>query len=64
MVTVVAVGTMSLTWMALVAAVMVLERSLRYGATLSRAVGACLVRLGLLVPFVDRIAPALHAGGM
>lgn len=64
MMTVVAVGTMSLTWMAVVAALIVLERSLRYGVMLSRAVGVGLLGLGLVVPFVDSIAPALHAGGM
>jgi predicted metal-binding membrane protein len=64
MATVVAVGTMSLAWMAAVTLVILLERSWRHGEKLSRAVGVCLVGAGLLVPFVDRIAPALHGGGM
>lgn len=60
----VAVGTMSLAWMAAIAAVVLLERSWDRGGTLARAVGIGLVLTGLLVPFVEWLAPALHGGGM
>ncbi len=64
MVALVAVGTMSLAWMAAIAAVVLLERSLGRGETLARGVGIGLVLAGLLVPFVEWLAPALHGGGM
>jgi len=60
----VAVGTMSLTWMAAIAAVVLLERSWNSGEFLARGVGIGLVLTGLLVPFVEWLAPALHDGGM
>lgn len=60
----VAVGTMSLAWMAVIAAVVLLERASAYGPGLARATGVALVLVGLLAPFVDWLAPALHGGGM
>ena len=64
MATLIAVGTMSLAWMVGVTTVVLVERAWRHGERLSRLVGVALVCAGLLVPFVDSIAPALHGGGM
>lgn len=60
----VAVGTMSLAWMAALTAVILVERSWRRGGAVARGAGIVLVVAGLLVPFADRLAPALHGGAM
>jgi len=64
MATLVAVGTMSLLWMASIAGVILLERSWLRGEALARAVGLALVLAGLLTPFVESLVPALYDGGM
>ena len=60
----VAVGAMSIAWMAVIAAVVLLERSWRHGEALARAVGVALVLVGVLAPFLDWLVPALHGTGM
>lgn len=60
----VAVGTMSILWMALIAAVILLERSWSEGERLARAVGVALIVVGVLAPVVERLVPTLHNAGM
>lgn len=62
MATLVAVGTMSLVWMVLIAGVILLERSWSRGEALARAVGVALICLGVLAPFVDWLMPVPHEG--
>jgi predicted metal-binding membrane protein len=60
MVALIALGVMDLRWMAAVAAVVVLERTWRYGWVTAYAVGIGLIVLGLLAPSHPGLIPGLH----
>jgi predicted metal-binding membrane protein len=60
MVALIALGVMDLRWMAALAAVVVLERTWRYGWATAYVVGVALIVLGLLAPSHPGIIPGLH----
>jgi predicted metal-binding membrane protein len=60
MVALIALGVMDLRWMAALAAVVVLERTWRYGWATAYLVGVGLILLGLLAPSHPGIIPGLH----
>jgi predicted metal-binding membrane protein len=60
MVALIALGVMDLRWMAALAAVVVLERTWRYGWATAYVVGIALIVLGLLAPSHPGIIPGLH----
>ncbi|MBA9005304.1 DUF2182 domain-containing protein [Thermomonospora cellulosilytica] len=59
MVLLLAAGMMSLVWMGAIAAVVLAEKALPHGETLSRLFGAGLIALGVLLIAVPGLAPAL-----
>jgi len=61
MVALIVLGVMDLRWMAALAAVVVLERTWRYGWATAYAVGIGLIVLGLLAPSHPGLIPGLHA---
>jgi predicted metal-binding membrane protein len=61
MVVLVAVGVMNLAAMALIAAVIFLEKIWRRGDTLAKVVGIGFVVFALVIPSAPRLAPGLHA---
>jgi predicted metal-binding membrane protein len=61
MVALIVLGVMDLRWMAALAAVVVLERTWRYGWATAYAVGVGLIVLGLLAPSHPGLIPGLHA---
>jgi predicted metal-binding membrane protein len=60
MVVLVAVGVMNLAAMALLAAVIFLEKIWRRGDTFAKVVGIGFVAFALVIPFAPRLAPGLH----
>lgn len=58
----IALGVMDLRWMALLAAVVVVEKLWRHGVAASRAVGVALLCLAVLAPFHPQVVPGLHPG--
>ncbi len=60
MVALIVLGVMDLRWMAALAAVVVLERTWRYGWATAYAVGIGLIVLGLLAPWHPGLIPGLH----
>ncbi len=54
------VGVMNLAWMAVLAAVIALEKLWRYGPELSRAVGIALVALAFFVPWNPSLVPGMY----
>ena len=61
MVALIVLGVMDLRWMAALAAVVVLERTWRYGWATAYAVGIGFIVLGLLAPSHPGLIPGLHA---
>lgn len=53
------VGVMNLAWMAVLAAVIALEKLWRFGPELSRAVGMAIVALALFVPWNPSLVPGM-----
>jgi predicted metal-binding membrane protein len=69
MLVLVAVGVMNIAAMAVLAAVIFLEKLWRHGAGLSRAVGFAFLAIAVLVPFFPSLLPGLRGamtttGGM
>ncbi|MGL3805434.1 DUF2182 domain-containing protein [Paeniglutamicibacter sp. R2-26] len=62
MLVLVIVGTMNLAWMAVIAAVVLLEKTWRHGIAFSRVVGACLIVFAVMVPFFPELLPGLYTG--
>jgi predicted metal-binding membrane protein len=60
MVVLVAVGVMSLGWMAAIAAVVLLEKTWRHGRALSAALGVALIVFAALVPTHPELLPGLY----
>jgi predicted metal-binding membrane protein len=60
MVLLIVVGTMSLGWMAAIAAAVLLEKTWRHGVALSRVLGVALIGLALFVPSHPELLPGLH----
>ena len=60
MLVLIVVGTMNLAWMAVVAAVVLLEKTWRHGIAFSRVVGVCLIAFAVLVPFFPGLLPGLY----
>lgn len=54
-----AAGIMSLVWMGIIAAVVLVEKVWRYGELVSRPLGAAMIALGLVLVAVPDLAPAL-----
>ncbi|MGP4026243.1 DUF2182 domain-containing protein [Actinomadura sp. 3N407] len=54
-----AAGMMSLVWMGIIAAVVLVEKVWRYGELVSRPLGAAMIALGLVLVAVPDLAPAL-----
>ena len=55
------VGVMNIAWMAVLAAVIALEKLWRYGPEFSRAVGIAIVALAFFVPWNPSLAPGMYA---
>ena len=62
MLVLIVVGTMNLAWMAVIAAVVLLEKTWRHGVAFSRVVGVCLIVFALVAPFFPELLPGLHLG--
>jgi len=60
MVVLVAVGVMNLAWMAVLTAVIFLEKTWKCGPTLSRITGVALIVFALFVPAHPELLPGLH----
>jgi predicted metal-binding membrane protein len=60
MVVLLAVGVMSLAWMAAIAAVVLLEKTWRYGRAFSLAIGVALIALAVFVPSHPALLPGLQ----
>jgi predicted metal-binding membrane protein len=60
MVVLLAVGVMSLGWMAAIAAAVLLEKTWRHGVGLSRVLAVALVAFAVLVPSHPELLPGLH----
>jgi predicted metal-binding membrane protein len=60
MVVLVAVGVMNLPWMAVLTAVIFLEKTWKYGPALSRITGVSLIVFALFVPAHPELLPGLH----
>ena len=60
MVVLIAVGVMNLAWMAVLTAVIFLEKTWKYGPVLSRITGAALIVFALFVPAHPELLPGLH----
>ena len=54
------VGVMNIVWMAVLAAVIALEKLWRYGPALSRAVGIAIVGLAFFVPWNPSLVPGMY----
>lgn len=61
MLVLVVVGAMNLAWMAVIAAVVLLEKTWRHGVLASRVVGAALIAYAVLVPVFPALLPGLLA---
>lgn len=60
MVVLIAVGVMNLAWMAVLAVVIFLEKTWKYGAAFSRIIGVALIVFALFVPAHPELLPGLH----
>jgi predicted metal-binding membrane protein len=60
MIVLLVVGTMSLGWMAAIAAVVLLEKTWRHGPALSKLLGAALIGFAVLVPSHPALLAGLH----
>ena len=54
------VGVMNIVWMAVLAAVIALEKLWRYGPALSRAVGIAIIGLAFFVPWNPSLVPGMY----
>ena len=54
------VGVMNLAWMAVLAAVIALEKLWRYGPELSKAVGIAIVGLAFFIPWNPSLVPGMY----
>ena len=59
MLVLVVVGVMNLAWMAVIAAVILLEKTWRHGVVFSRVVGICLIAFAVLAPAFPALLPGL-----